>query len=126
MVNTFDWVEIRIRDIEEAVNFYKKLFGWEIIQKKIAEGTDYWIFDTGSTPRIENIQRGAMWLRSDGETLGMVVYILVDDVEKILKKVKELGGKIILPKTQVDSAAKAYFNDPSGNMFGLWEEKKAS
>ena len=30
MPNTFDWVEIRARDIEEATGFYESLLGWEI------------------------------------------------------------------------------------------------
>ena len=35
MVNTFDWIEIKTRDIERAANFYENLFGWKILQKMI-------------------------------------------------------------------------------------------
>ena len=44
MATTFDWVEIRTRDTEKAATFYENLFGWKIIRKEIAEGSDYWIF----------------------------------------------------------------------------------
>jgi len=72
MANTFDWVEIRTKDIAETANFYESLFGWRIIEKETAEGFDVWIFDTGGEPRVQNLQRGGIWLRPDGEPLGNV------------------------------------------------------
>jgi hypothetical protein len=124
MANTFDWVEIRTKNLKKTAEFYEILFGWEILGKETGDGFDYWIFDTGTEPRTRNIQRGGMWLRPESEALGVVVYILVDDIETTLKKVVELGGKVILPKAAQNSAFKAFFADPNGNMFGLWEETK--
>lgn len=92
MANTFDWIEIKTRNMEETANFYENLFGWKIIRKE----DDYWIFDTGDSPRVQNIQRGGIWLRPDSENLGVVVYIAVDDIETVLKKVTELGGKPVI------------------------------
>ena len=126
MANTFDWIEIKTRNIEATANFYENLFGWSIIQKETAEGFDVWIFDTGGEPRVQNLQRGGIWLRPNGESLGVVVYVVVDDIEAILKKVAELGGRVATPKTPQGSAYRAYFTDPSGNMFGLWEEEEVS
>jgi len=123
MANTFDWVEIRVRDIEKTANFYENLFGWEIVQREATEGFDYWIFDTGDEPRIQNIRRVGMWLRPEGENPGVVVYIVVDDIEGVLKKVAELGGEVVSPKTPQGPAFRACFADPSGNLFGLWEER---
>lgn len=123
MANTFDWVEIRTKDMKATANFYENLFGWKIIRKEVTEGFDYWIFDTGGKPRIQNIQRGGLWLRPENEKLGVVVYIVVEDIEAILNKVTESGGEVVVPKTPQGSAFKAYFTDPDGNLFGLWEEK---
>ena len=125
MANTFDWIEIRTGDIEKATDFYENLFGWEVVQKETTEGLGYWIFDTGDKPRIDNIQRGGIWLRPAGEDLGLVVYVLVDDVETALKKVIALGGKVISPKTPQGPAFRACFADPDGNVLGLWEEPSA-
>ena len=124
MPNTFDWVEIRVRDVEKTAQFYETLFGWRITRKETAEGSDYWIFDTGGKPRMENIKRGGMWLRPEGESVGVVVYIVVDNIESVLDKVTEQGGRIVTPKTPHGSAFHAYFTDPSGNIFGLREEKR--
>jgi len=123
MANTFGWVEIRTKDIAETANFYESLFGWEITEKDTADGFDVWIFDTGGEPRVQNLRRGGIWLRPDGEPLGLVVYVEVDDIETILKKVTRLGGKVVTPKTPQGSNFRAYFSDPSGNLLGLWEEK---
>lgn len=125
MANTFDWLEIRTRNIEEGAAFYEGVFGWTVVEEETTEGVDYWIFDTGGEPRIENLRRGGMWLRPDGETLGVVVYIVVDDIEATLKKVTESGGTTVTPKTPQGAGARACFSDPSGNVLGLWEEKKA-
>jgi predicted enzyme related to lactoylglutathione lyase len=122
MANTFDWVEIQTRDIEKTANFYENLFGWKIIEKETAEGFDVWIFDTGGEPRLQNLRRGGIWSRPKGESLGIVVYIVVEDIETILKRVTELGGRIVIPKTPQGPAYRACFADPSGNLFGLWEE----
>ena len=122
MANTFDWIEIRTRNLEKTAEFYEALFGWKIIEK--TDESDYWIFDTGAEPCTGNIRRGGMWLRPDPETLGVYVYIHVHDIEGVLDKVTELGGWVILPKSPQGNAFKAFFADPDGNTFGLWEEPK--
>jgi len=122
MANTFDWVEIRTRDTDKAAKFYEDLFGWKVVHRETADGSDYWIFDTGDEPRVENLRRGAMWLRPDNGDLGVVVYVVVEDIEAVLQKVTDLGGEVILPKTPQGPAFKAYFTDPDGNLFGLWQE----
>ncbi len=121
MANTFDWVEIRTRSTEKAAEFYENLFGWKVIQKETVSGSDYWIFDTGDEPR-QDIRKGALWLRPDDANLGVVVYIVVEDIETVLQKVTDLGGKVALSKAPQGPAFKAYFTDPDGNLLGLWQE----
>lgn len=59
---------------------------------------------------------------ASGENLGVLGYIAVDDVEITLKRVKELGGRVVVPKTLVSPYGyKAYFTDLDGNLFALWE-----
>ena len=125
MTNTFDWIEIRSRNIEATADFYERLFGWKVTQKVSADELPVWLFDTGSQPRLENLRRGGIWLRPDDEPVGFVVYILVEDIDLVLGQVTELGGKIVSQKTpQSPTANRAYCCDPDGNLFGLWEEKK--
>ncbi|MGD2143513.1 MAG: VOC family protein [Anaerolineae bacterium] len=122
MANTFDWIEIRVSDTREAAEFYENLFGWKVVRKETTEGTDYWIFDVGDEPRLENLRNGALWLRPDDADLGVVVYVVVEDIDKVLRRVANLGGKVVVPATPHGPASRAYFEDPYGNLFGLWQE----
>lgn len=124
MANTFDWIEIRTNNIEKSMTFYESLFGWKTTDKTIADGSDVWIFDTGGEPRIENLRRGGIWLRPTGAPLGIVVYIVVDDIEQTLKRVTELGGEINTPKIPVGAGYAAFFKDPDGNLLGLYQDRK--
>jgi predicted enzyme related to lactoylglutathione lyase len=122
MANTFDWVEVHVADIARAAEFYEGLFGWSVVEEKTADGSDVWIFDTGGTPRTENLSRGGLWLRPPSEQLGVVVYVLVEDIEAALQKAVALGGQIVVPRTPQGPCFRACFSDPDGNVLGLWEE----
>jgi len=124
MANTFDWIEIRTNDIEATAAFYESLFGWKTTDRETADGSDVWIFDTGGEPRIKNLRRGGIWLRPEGERLGFVVYILVDDIETTLEQVERLGGEVVGSRIPVGAGHAAYLTDPSGNLVALYEERK--
>lgn len=124
MSNTYDWIEIRTPDVEGSAHFFERLFGWKILKRIAADRSPYWIFDTGAEPRVENLRRGAIWLRPSGEKPRTVVYILVEDIDVTLRKVVALGGKIVGSKVAEGPAFKACFATPDGNVFGLWQEKR--
>lgn len=122
MSNTFDWVEIRTRDIARAGDFYENVFSWRVVDRETADGSDYWIVDTGDEPRVENLRRAGIWLTPEGRGVGVVVYVVVEDIDAVLARVGEFGGESLGPKVGEGRAFKAYFRDPDGNLFGLWEE----
>lgn len=123
MTNTWDWIEIRTHDVEDSAHFFERLFGWQILKRIAADGSPYWIFDTGAEPRVENLRRGAIWLRPASEKARTVVFILVEDIDVALRKAVALGGRIVEPKAAEGPAFKAYFATPDGNIFGLWQER---
>jgi len=113
MANTFDWVEIRTRDTQKAAKFYEDLFGWKVVCRETADGSDYWIFDTGDEPRVENLRRGAMWLRPDNDDLGVVVYVVVEDIEVVLQKVRLSFPRLprVLPSRHISRIPTATCSD---------------
>jgi predicted enzyme related to lactoylglutathione lyase len=123
MPNTFDWIEIRTHNIEKIAAFYQALFGWKIKNQESAADFPVWIFDTGHHPRLENLRRGGILLRPKSDSVGIVVYIYVEDIDAILERVVELDGKIIHSKAPMGSGFGAFFQDPDGNMLGLYQEK---
>jgi len=54
------------------------------------------------------------------------VYAQVDDLQAALERAERLGGKTILPPTEVPGGPKlAMFADPAGNVTGLVLGKQA-
>ena len=53
---------------------------------------------------------------------GPMLTIDVDDLDAALKTVESLGGKQVGEKLPVgDMGFAAYFEDPEGNILGLWQ-----
>jgi predicted enzyme related to lactoylglutathione lyase len=78
------------------------------------------MIDTGGFPK------GGMWRIPQDKPIGVITYVLVDNIDAIMEKVKELGGKEILSKRKTDGDAYAVFADQEGNILGLWEPSKKS
>ncbi len=50
-----------------------------------------------------------------------MVYISTDDIDASLAKAESLGGKIVLPKSEIpDTGWFGFFSDPTGNVVGLY------
>jgi uncharacterized protein len=107
-------VEIPAGNVEGAGKFYRELFGWKITHD----------------PELNY----SMWEAGDGDAYGgfpqvsdeapaghVLVYIASDDIDSDLKKVEQLGGKIIHPKAEIPQTGwYAFFQDPTGNVLGLY------
>ena len=53
----------------------------------------------------------------------VTIYVRVDDLDKYLLRAEELGGKIAVGPMDVgDIGAFALFEDPDGNVIGLFRE----
>lgn len=121
MANTLDWMEVRTKDIARAAKFFEALFGWTVQQQLTSEGTEYWIFDTGGEARAGNLRRGALWQRPGGD-IGVAMYVLVKDIDAALRKVETLGGNVVSAKQSMGPRQYAFFADPDGTVWGLWQE----
>lgn len=115
--NRFNWVEIRVRDLEKAKEFYGNLFEWKISGRENKDFA-YWLIDTGEKPG------GGMCRFPKDKPLGVLVYISVDDIDKALEKVVKLGGRVVVPKSREDGNFMATISDPDGNLFGLHQTRK--
>jgi len=51
------------------------------------------------------------------------VYVDTADIDASLAKVEQLGGKVMLPRSEIPGMGWfALFSDPSGNQIGLFED----
>jgi uncharacterized protein len=106
-------VEIPAANVESAAKFYQNLFGWKITPMPEMNYT-MWEAGDGSG--------GGFPPASDENPAGQVlVYIDSDDIEADLKKVEELGGKVLHPKAEIpETGWFGVFQDPTGNVLALY------
>jgi uncharacterized protein len=123
--------EIPADDIERARKFYSTLFDWKIEKievKKDGETMDYWMISTSTKREDSSIKsshlEGGLIKRQHPQQPNLN-YISVPSIDEYSSKVKELGGKVVMPKTEIkDYGFFAVCMDTENNAFALWESKK--
>ena len=99
--------EIQSNQPKELQEFYSKLFDWKIDANN---PMSYGIVDTES----EGISGGI------GPAMGsnrVTFYAQVEDLQKTLDSVESMGGKTLMPPTDIpDMVTFALFSDPEGNV----------
>ena len=125
-MNSIVHFEIPVDNPKRAENFYGKAFGWMMNHM---DELDYTMVGTTETseegmPKEAGAINGGMPKRG-GPVKHTVVTISVEDIDASLKKIQELGGKTVQPKTSIgDMGFTAYFEDTEGNVVGLWAPAK--
>jgi predicted enzyme related to lactoylglutathione lyase len=106
-------VEIPAADVPAAGKFYEDLFGWKLHH---AAEFDYTMWENGSG------SGGGFVKVDDHNPVGQVlVYIDSDDIEADLRKVEQLGGSVVTPKTEIPGTGwYGVFKDPTGNVLALY------
>lgn len=91
--------------------FYRDLFDWKI---DADNPMNYGLVDNGG----EGINGG---VGQSEQGHGMVTfYVQADDVQSVLNKAEQLGGKTVVPVTSIPGMATfAQFADPAGNVVGV-------
>ena len=108
------YIEMPATDIAKSSEFYKRVFGWNI--RKRGNGTVAFDDTTG--------QVSGTWVlgRPPATSPGLLFYIMVDDVAKIIESVTANGGVIVQPLGADAPEITARFCDPGGNVIGLYQE----
>lgn len=111
MANPVTWFEVVGKDSEKLSRFYGELFDWKV--------------------DLNNPMKYGMVEASDGGIGGgigqadegsghVTFYVSVDDPQKYLDKAERLGGKTIVPVTEIpDMVTFALLADPEGHVVGV-------
>ncbi|HVL88124.1 MAG TPA: VOC family protein [Candidatus Thermoplasmatota archaeon] len=119
--------EIPADNVERAKKFYASLFGWQLND---VPGMDYTLANTtpvgaDQRPTTPGAINGGMMKRQSAQQRTNVV-IKVKSIDATLPRIVQEGGKIAMEKTPVaDMGFTAYFQDPEGNVLGLWQDATA-
>jgi predicted enzyme related to lactoylglutathione lyase len=106
------WFELHTSAYDDAVSFYRDVFGWDTHPMS---DTDEFRYTT--LGKDEDALAGIM--DDPGEPSGWNVYFEVPDVDAALAQVTELGGTIVEPAQDTPYGRLARAKDPTGTPFRL-------
>lgn len=125
--NVLTWFEIPVSDIDRAKTFYETILDIEMVKR--ADGNDEAIFFPFN-PNVVQATSGRVTgvlsksERNSPSSNGTVVYINASpNIQNVLDKVEQAGGKIIAPITQIPAGFITIIIDTEGNRVGLHAEQ---
>ncbi|HBA88060.1 MAG TPA: VOC family protein [Geobacter sp.] len=110
----FSWFELTTTDVPAAQSFYTRLFGWTT-ERWNGEG-DYTLV------KVEGKEVAGMApQRSEHpKPFGWGVYVTVTDVDLTAAKAEELGGKVLVPPTDIPRVGRfSVIQDPQGAVLSV-------
>jgi predicted enzyme related to lactoylglutathione lyase len=117
---TPSWVELSVADTDASAAFYGELMNWSTTEPGPVEETGgYRMFQqTGQSVA------GLMAHMQEGQPTAWATYISVADADETAEKVKAAGGSVLVePMDVMDIGRMAFFADPTGAVFGIWQPK---
>jgi predicted enzyme related to lactoylglutathione lyase len=106
--------EIQSQNPDKLHGFYTDAFGWEINANNpmrygmvASGGKDGINGGIGGSP--ENVSR-------------VLVYANVPSIDHALERIEGLGGKTLMPRTDLGMVVMALYADPEGNVMGIIED----
>jgi uncharacterized protein len=123
LMNRVVHFEINAEDVQRTANFYRAVFGWKIEPWGPPE-FGYMHIETGnaSEPGIDGgIWKGEGSKAPAGSRLNAFnCSIEVEDIDEILRRIKNSGGAIVKQKAQIPGVGwLATCIDTEGNCFGV-------
>ena len=110
------YIEMAATDVDRSAAFYKAVFGWNIRKR----GDGAMAFDDG----VGEVSGSWVKGRTPATSPGLLVYIMVEDMEKTIEAVIANGGTIVQPVGMDAPEITARFSDPAGNIIGLYQNPK--
>lgn len=105
--------EIQGKDAKRLQEFYAELFGWKIDTNN---PMNYGFVAPGIGGPEEGVGGGIM----QSDTPLVTIYVQVVDLDETLRKAESMGGKAVMPPTDVPNGPTiARMQDPEGNVIGL-------
>lgn len=118
--NAINWFEIPVNDMARAKHFYQVIFGIHMNEMDLGK-----ILMAGFPGIPGSGKASGALVKSEmhiPSSTGIVIYLNANpDLENVLSKVEEMGGKILQGKTQItpEIGFMAFFIDTEGNSVAL-------
>ncbi len=110
------FLSIPSNDFAKSADFYHAVFGWKV-QTKPKHAS----FEDGTGHVIGHWEPKFLAV---GEA-GIVPFIYVDHLKDVIQKITLNGGKIVRSPYPEGDLTVALFEDPAGNVLGIWQRGSA-
>jgi predicted enzyme related to lactoylglutathione lyase len=107
------YIQLPAINIDDSAAFYQKVFGWKVRKRSGGNIT----FDDG----IGEVSGTWVLGREPSTEQGLVVSIMVDNVEETIALLEAGGSKIVFKKDLGGGQFMAWFTDPAGNILGIYQ-----
>jgi predicted enzyme related to lactoylglutathione lyase len=108
---TFTWNELSTTDLGAGRDFYQSVFGWGIEASASS--------DTAAIFTVAGQVVCGAHVAGAGEFPAWSVWFAVDDCDKSAALAAELGGKVLMPPSDMDFGRGSVLADPQGAVFGI-------
>ncbi len=122
--------EIPADDFDRAKKFYGEVFGWQIADYPMPDGSKYagartvTVDEATHLPTEQGAINGGIMPRTKDVT-APVLAMNVSSVDEYVAKIVAAGGKLVKPKVELGGMGYyAYVTDSEGNVIGLWQDIK--
>jgi predicted enzyme related to lactoylglutathione lyase len=110
------WFEVLGKNAGALTQFYGRLFGWTFGGDPATYGT------------VKENARGipgGVGMSYPGTREWVTFYVETPDVAASLADAERLGGRVVMPRTELFDVTLGVFEDPEGHAIGLVEAKAA-
>ena len=111
------WFEVMGQDAGQLQSFYSKLFDWRI---DTSNSMGYGMVEAAAERGIP----GGVGQLAERPWPKVTFYVSTSDIEASLSKATGLGGKVLMPRTELPGGTiLGMFTDPEGNAIGVVEDE---
>ena len=110
------WFELHTRDYDASVRFYQDVFGWDTSVVSDAPEFRYSTLGTDDDALAGIMDDTEL---PEGVPAHWAIYFGVDDTDKALERVVDLGGTVLMPAEDTPYGRLAVAADPTGATFRL-------
>ena len=109
------WVDVMVRDVDVAIDFYCGLFGWTVERS----GPEFGGYAMASRDGVPTAGIGPI---NGDYPPSWTIYVSTSDLEATLSSVERLGGRVLSPAMAIGPLGQmAVVADPAMAVFGLWQ-----
>jgi predicted enzyme related to lactoylglutathione lyase len=108
------YIEIPAADVARSAEFYRQAFGWTL--RRRGDGS------TSFDDTVGQVSGTFVTGRPPASEPGFLISIMVADATAAMDAVVRAGGQILRPPDPAAGEVFAWFSDPAGNTFGIYQQ----